>query len=365
MRVGQRLDLAPKIAYPFQIAKKFDFMPQVLYRETQYRFNPPESAEHPAGNAEGFSPTAARRYVQADMGMKTEFSRVYGSLSDTKAIRWKHIIEPELNYSQILFSRRPNHPFFGELTGGQWNRQYEPLTDAELNSANNKVQFDYNDRTYEKQVLDLAINNRLMRKLWLNGAPDYENKVIFRVSQSYDFNEARSTTPHPWSSINGLLNMRFDHFETYTTAAYWPYANVTDVTSRLRTMATAQNFVQFSYTRSYALTEESVVSGRPTSNYGFAAGLLSRYVEGQGGIDFDANSGRMQQWSYAAILKPPGRCWTITLDHRQIVGGDRQIHASLNFDFGGGPPPLPATATTANTASPSSSSTTTIIPSTN
>lgn len=363
MRVGQRLDIMPKIAYPFHLGRKFDLMPQLSFRETQYRFNPPESAERPATtDTPGFNSTAARRYAQADFGIKTEFSRVFGSLSDPKANRWKHSLEPELNYSQILWSRRPNHPFFGDQEGGQWNRQFEPLTDAELNSLNNKVQFDYNDRTYEKQVVDFAINNRLMRKLWFNGTPDYQTPVIFRLSQSYDFNEARSTTPHPWSAVNGLLNMRFTHFETYTTASYWPYARVSDLNTRVRFMLTPANFLQVNYTDSYALNEESKVTGR-TSNYGVGAGINSKYLDAQGGVDFASDQAtkdfKMSQWHYAAIIKPPGRCWTIMLDHRQVVGGDRQIHASLNFDFGGGPPPLPETA---SALPASSSSTTTIAP---
>lgn len=330
-RTGQRLDVRPTVTYPFQIARKFDVLPAVSFRETQYWFHPTDNAE-----ADGFSSTAARRYVQTDVRTRTEFTRVFGNTSDPKSSRWKHSIEPELGYSHIPWIRNPNHPFFGNFVGQQYSRQYQPLSDSDIVNNNSKLQFDYEDRTYERQVVDFALINRLSRKSWLNGSPDYQTAALFKLWQSYDFNEARAARPNPWSSVNALLDMRFEHFETFTTASYNGYAKVTDTSARVRYKHTPSNFFQVGFTRNFILTDElTVAPNGETRNAAVGAGLLLKYFEAVGEVQFNARNWNVQGWNYVLNIRPPGRCWLIKIEHHQPVGGQSEIGGSLNFDFGG------------------------------
>lgn len=330
-RTGQRLDVRPSISYPFQIYRAIDVLPLVSFRETQYRFYPTEGAEQ-----QGFIPTAARRYVQTDLRMRTEFSHVYGS-KEANGERWKHAIEPEVGYSHIPWMRRPNHPFFGDYEGLQYSRQFDPISDNDIRNRNTGIQFDYQDRTYEKQVVDLGLTNTLTKKVWLNGEPDYKTKAIFRLSQSYDMNEARATrTPHPWSSVNGLADLRFDHFETYTTAQYNGYAQVTNLSSRVKFMRTPKDFLQLSYTRNFILDEDySIVENGETRSFALGAGFITNWLEAQGQFEYEARTWKLQSFTYALNIRPPGRCWLIKFQHHQVVGGDPSIHGGINFDFGG------------------------------
>lgn len=333
-RTGQRVDLRPTLSYPFQIARKFDVLPSVQFRETQYKFY--ESGE------DRFAPTAARRYVQADLRVKTEMARIYGDQSDPNARRWKHSIEPEIGYTQIPWMRRPDHPFFGAFQSLKYSRQYEPLSDGDLTNQNTGIQFDYEDRTYERQAVDLVLTNRLTRKTFLNGEPSYFTAVLFRLSQSYDLNEARSRAsadrpePHPWSPINALLNMRFERFETYTTAIYNPYANVTNTSARVRFMTSPRDFLQVAYTRNVLIDERDIVQqNTETRNVGVGGGLNLKYFDFAGQLDWSDLTHQVQSWSYLLNIRPPGHCWVITIDHKQVLGGDRQIKGSFSFDFGG------------------------------
>lgn len=335
-RTGQRIDIQPRVSYPFQIARKLDVVPAVSYRETQYRFYPTESAEDA-----GFSTTAARRYAQADLVVRTEFTKVYGSI-DPNGNRTKHSIEPEIGYSFIPWSRRPNHPFFGEFRGLQASRQFEPISDADLDLplgggvSNTGLQFDYHDRTYEKQIFDLGITNRLTRKYWVNGQADYKTVALFRVWQSYDFNEAKAPSPHPWSSVNGLLDMRLDNFETYTTAAFNGYAKVTNISTRVRGKVSERSYLQVSYTRNFILTEEyQVAADGETRNVGWGAGLTSRYVEALGQFEYEARNFTLQSFGYALNVRPPGKCWLLKFEHRQVVDGKPEFKGAVSFDFGG------------------------------
>jgi len=334
-RTGQRLDIKPTLSYPFQLGRKLEFSPRATLRETQYRFYPTDAAENPGGATPGFGPTAARRYLQTDFGVRTEFSGVFGDAQDPKGNRWKHAVEPEVVYSQIPWARQPDHPFFGEFKGQQHSRQFDPISETDIFNPNSRLQFDYEDRTFAKRVMDFSLTNRFTRKTWLNGEPAYRTAALFRVSQAYDFKEAESPTPHPWSSIYSLLDARFSHFETLTEAAYNPYAKVTNLSSRVKGMIDAKTYLQVIYTRNFILDDNYVVTNE-TRNVGLGAGMNSKYAEISGGIDFLAQTFQVQGFRYLVILRPPGRCWNFKFGFTQVVGSDNREHSlSIDFDFGG------------------------------
>lgn len=335
-RTGQRLDMMPAISYPFQIGKVFDILPVVTYRETQYRFNQTDSGAQTA-----FANTAARRYVQTDLYAKTEFSRVFGNLEDPKATRWKHTIQPEVGYSYIPWMRTPNHPFFGNFEGIQTSRQYDPISDSDINNPNTGVQFDYKDRTFQRRVLSYSIDNRITRKVFNDGQVDYQTLALFKLGTSYDINESHRkgdpvNPPHPWSSIDGLLDMRFEHFETYTIANYFPYAEKTNISTQVRGMVTPKNYLLLGYTRNFIFTNNyELVPNAETRNYNVGGGFVTKYLELEGQIAFSDITHRVQSWSYGMNIRPPGRCWIIRFDHVLVPGGDPRLRASLSFDFGG------------------------------
>lgn len=337
-RTGQRVNIQPGLSYPFHLGKTFDVAPSIHYRESQYRFYPTNTAEE-----NGFGSTAAQRYLQTDLKMRMEAHRVFGNQMDPLASRWKHSVEPEMGYSHIPWIRQANHPFFRDTSGNyqspQYSRQFDPISDADIASPTSKLQFDYRDRIYDKQLVDFAITNRLTRKSWGNSQVGYNTIALFRLSQSYDFNEAKTPTPHAWSPINGLLDLRFDNVETNTTASYNTYAGTTNIASRLKLLVTPSNYFQLTYNRNFVLTDDyEVAQDGETRNIGFGIGFVSRYVDGIGQVDYNYSKDKtweLKAWSYGLDIKPPGRCWVIRLKHAQIVQGDPQIGASINFNFGG------------------------------
>lgn len=329
-RTGQRFDFKPALSYPFQIARRFEVVPSVLFRNTQYRFYPTSNAE-----ANGFSDSAARSYVQTELAIRSEFSRVWGNMDDPKSIRWKHSIEPEFGYSQIPWARKPNHPFFGEFEGLQYSRQFETVSDADVGNRNTGIQFDYEDRTYEKHVINFGVSQRLTRKYWLNDNPEYRTAVLFKIGQSYDFKEAASTTPHPWSNIDSLIDARFEHFETYTTASYNTYAKVTNLSSRVKLLLNSSNYVFSTYTRNFVINDDYRVTDE-SRNVSLGAGISSKYLDAQGQFDMLARTFDVISWSYRIAARPPGKCWILTFEHSQVVGSDDpRFEFGAMFDFGG------------------------------
>lgn len=330
IRTGQRLDFKPSLTLPFQVGGVFDIIPRLSYREMQYRFNLDEENQ-----SDNFSNSAAQRYLETDVLVRSKISRVYGSLESPQSVRVKHELEPEVGFSNIPWVRRAEHGFFGEFAGQNYSRIFEPISDQDL-YGRNKLQFDYNDRVFDKKLVNFGVTNRVTRKRWRAGIPTYERIGTFRVAQSYDIYEARTDRPQPWSALNALLNVRLDNFETYTTASHNGYAKVTNTSSRVRLFNRYGNFIQGSYERIYLINEENVVTSRnQTENLGFGAGVRTKYLDASGQMDYSAISHRVISWHYVADLKPPGDCWIIRIGHKQVIGGDPEFRFNMSFDFGG------------------------------
>jgi LPS-assembly protein len=313
-------------------------MPSVTYRETQYRFDPPCLNDN-VNCVPAFGQTAARRYVENDIWVKTEFSRVYGSTDPSPGVdRWKHTIEPQVGFSYIPWLRRPDHPFFGDDVAQQYSRQYEPLSDTDLGNPHTGVQFDYDDRTYNKRVINYSLRYRLSRKSWKNGLPTYKTLGLFELNQSYDFTEAhRPSHAHPWSSIDALLDVRLENFETYSTTSYNPYAHKANSSVRVKAMTSPKNYVQMTYDQNFLLNAEdySPDPNNETRNIGLGFGFVTQYLETVAELDYSDISKHIQSMIYGIRIRPPGNCWIIHFESRTDFGGDHSIHGGLNFNFGG------------------------------
>lgn len=311
-------------------------MPVASYREMQYQFDGGLDFDPSSPPTNNFSPTAAQRYLETEISARTSLSRVYGDMSRTESTRLRHEIEPKISFSTIPWIRRADHAFFGDFAGQRYSRSEEPVSDADLET--NKLQFDYEDRVFDKQLVDLALTNRLTRKRWRDGVPYYERIFLFRLSQSYDFNEERTTKPQPWSPVNALMTARLDNFETYTAASHNGYAKVTNTSARMRLFDKDRiNFVQASYDRIYLIdADNKVLSRDQTENVGFGMGFDSKWLALEGQVNYSAITSRVQSWKYVAFFKPPGNCWTIRFDHWQVPGDLKpEFKFHLSFNFGG------------------------------
>lgn len=333
IRTGQRIDLKPTLAYPFQIYNRFDIVPSLTYRETQYKFDLPANAE-----AFGYSPTAARRYLQTDLAFRTEFSSVFGDLKDDKSERYKHSIEPEVTYSQIPYIRNPNHPFFGDPSGLPFIRETEPVSDSDVNGKN-KLQFDYADRVFDRKLLGLSLTNKLVNKTVSDGNSTYTRVALFRLSQNFDFTQSGAGSLQPWSPLDSLLILKFKNFETYSTASYNGYAHITNVSSTSRAMLNKENYLLFSYNRSVLVSPTNeVLPASETENYGFGLGFTSRYVDAGGIVNYSPidRTSSIQSFQYFLVIRPPGNCWHLKMVHSKDIGGETVVRFQFNLDFTGG-----------------------------
>ena len=334
IRTGQRINMAPQLAYPIVVGNVLNILPSVMYRETQYRFN---------SLSDDIANSAARRHIEANLSIRTIFNRLYGDVNDPNGSAFKHEMEPEILFSQRPWVRRPNHIFFGDFDNQPFARSTEKLSDVDLFGSDhelygkNKVQFDYEDRLFNKKLLSFRFTNNLVRKTWLNGVPSYNSIAFLSIMQSYDFDELKNVDPEPWSNIETLFRLNLDNLVIFSTAVYYPYANATNNSTRIRFITEANSFFETAYTQTFLINEENKYKfAERNENLAGTAGFNFKYLTLQGSINYNSVSREIQAWQYSTILKPPGECWNLHFSQWFPIGAEKpEYRINVQFDFSG------------------------------
>lgn len=339
IRSGQRLDFQPSIYRPFTIAKAFEIVPRLTYRETQYLFD--VSSE----------PRNVRRYGRASVSSRTTFSNIFGDRNEARSELWKHEIQPELTYTYIPWIDHKSHYFFGTSRETESPFYSGKNIDDNDTGSSSGLQFDYNDRLYDRNLVTYSLTNKFIQKRWLNSGPQYRQVALMRISQSYDaFENSRDDiNKEPFSDIATLFEVRLDHFQTNSIFNYFPYQKVTDVSSAFRLNDDTGRFIEFGLNKKY-----KIVRGQGTSetsrieDVSAGAGVMLSYLNLLGRLTYDNNfntvqviENRIKSYSYITQLKPPGECWVLSFSFKQIAGGERSWKLNLLFNFDGQPMPMP------------------------
>lgn len=326
IRTGQRLDFQGTLYRPLKIGDNVDVLPKLAFRETQYQFNVGDQLSN------------HRRYVRAEVEARSVFSRVFGRTGSGSFERLKHEIEPSVTFTTIPWISHPSHPFFGAEQESPFFSQ-EHLSDSDLGSPYG-IQFDYNDRVYDRKLMTFGFTNKLTQKRWVQGNPEYRQVVFWKLAQSYDFYQAESNsdTKQPLSDVFSVLRVNFDSVEAYQRANYFPYQQVTNSSTRVRLKNELNDFIELSHLISYNITpgQEADITGR-TEDLTLSVRKTFSYLDLMGRTTYDVNpqpgreDQRFKSYGYGAQVKLPGDCWFFTITQYRTTGGDDNFR--LNFDF--------------------------------
>jgi LPS-assembly protein len=373
VRTGQRLDVRPEISYPFQLGPYLDVLPSIQFRHTQYAFNVPSPSEP-------YDTTPSRNYLRGGIAARTRFYRIYGRTEDTplrvptKPVTsswidnesrtepsnelvppikprdyptvYRHEIVPEVSAASVPYIQQPaNHPFFAQGAQLPIFLEEEPISNTNFTNDPGSIQFDYNDRITRRNMVSTVLTNKLVRKRWLNGTPEYKQIASFRLGQSYDIDEARREAPPslPYSDISAALDIHLDRFDASSAVRYFPYHRVTTSVSGLRFKNEQDtNYVGVSYAQSYLITHtiSQTENSSQAENVALTAGFITRHLDLAGSLNYLPTHFSlldMQLTSFATDLKikPPGNCWGIKVHYEQIPAGPRAIQFDFDYNFGG------------------------------
>lgn len=331
IRTGQRLDFRPTIYRPFKI-NNFELLPKLSYQETQYLFPVGEDSRN------------IRRLLRADVSARTTFSRIYGDFSSLQSERIKHEIQPEVAITAIPWIHHPQHEFFGSQLDNSSYSSQSNISDADLNGPAG-LQFDYSDRLVNRRLLTFAFSNKLTRKSWENGSPNYLQFLNWRLAQSYDsYLAERNPNGQPLSELSSDLQLTLAPFDIYQNANYYPYQRVTNTSTRVRMTSSRGDYLEIQHALLYNISPgRDVDIGGRTEEYTYTLKKTAKWVDVLAKIIYDQSQAqRIKSWGYGFQIKPPGDCFAINFIQYRITGGAQVTSAYASFMWDGNPSKTPS-----------------------
>ncbi len=324
IRAGQRMDFTPTLSLPFQLASALDVNSSLTWRETFYRFALDSSANNLLDNS------TSRSYLEPKISIRTYFSRVYGNNQDVSSNLYKHIIEPEIEYSAVNMIQKPEHIFFGDFEEQSFDQTNQPITDEDF-FGENKLQFDYNDRISEKKLVSFNLTNRIVQKEWVDNEPFYREIFFLKLSQAYDFFEVGKSSPEPWTRLRSSLRVRLNNLQVTSNSEYDPYENAFNNLSKIRASSITGKYLELSYQHLLKESDDFSHANR-TEFTSIGAGFRTGSLDFSGSLEYSLVKDEIRSWSYTAIIKPPGQCFQLVFTQRQAIGNEK-IYSRVDPKF--------------------------------
>lgn len=321
IRTGQRIDIEPTLVYPISFNEAFNITPSISFRETRYQFSL------------GDDPSTYRRYARANISTSTHFSRIFGDQSNPIANKYKHVIQPEITYTAIPWDDQPDHPFFyGDGFDSNFKKD-QPVSNSD------QIQFDYKDRIYEKNLITYSLSNKIWRKRYRQGTPEYSQIISHRLSQSYDIHEKRRDTSikkQPWSEISSLLDIRYDQLETNSLIKYYPYQKNTKHATRLKLYDSKRNYLELIYSQDFLITRSTGIDlNSKTRDLTGGIGFYVKYLRFEGRTTYNLLTDAFQAYNFNVRFRPPGECWEIIFNQEKKTGAEKEFDLNVAFLFDG------------------------------
>lgn len=333
IRTGHRLRLNAEITAPFQVGKTLDIMPSLNYRDSYYKFDIKKEETINQSPATPYSPYAFSRYLEFATSFKTELSRVY-------KFRVKHKVIPELILKVGSPINQSENIFFDSQGSLPYHRQSQPITDQDFFDFDHGVQFDYWDRFFRAEVAEFNLTNIFIKKHREGLVTYYDQPLFFKLSQSYDFRNARlATTPDPWSNLNGILKLKTKNYLNHTQASYFYKAQRTNVTTRNTFIYKPGHYFSLEYSDFITVDERGALTSNHTKSIRAELGWELPNLKFSGYANYSILEKKYQGWGTNIVYTPLGNCWGMAVRLWQQFNqpGKLYYHFNLHFNFGSDP----------------------------
>lgn len=370
IRTGQRMNFAPSLSYPLHLSEYIDLMPSLTFNYTQYKFGVETQNRYERSNLRlslSARTTLSRVFTlnkakmdDSDTFLKEMkqtsklianavgevFSKQKSSFDEipNSVTRYKHEIQPEITVTTLPIVQDKGHPFFNinkENAETPFFRANESISNQDLFS-DRRLQFDSFDRLYDRELITLAINNKLTRRTWTPNGPKYKQFAKLRVSQTFDAFEARQANSRPWSTLKALVEVRMNKFETVSEISYFPYHRVVNFDSRLRFKLNApQNYLEFFINRKFQIGDElDIPYDTRTEDYTTTFVRSWKYLNFSANFVYNQVRNEIKSWKANTLLKFPGDCWAVLLsmNDSQNQLDPPEFNFSFQFHFDGQKP---------------------------
>ena len=285
----RRADFNPQLSAAFG-GNGLGFTPRVGVRATFY--------DRSGTNAEIAEPTE-RKFYYAGADMNARISRVYGADGETGIGRIRHSIEPTISYLFIPHIDQAGIP-----------------------------QFDVVDTVTAQNLVAVSLINRLTAHYKDSAGSRSFDLVVFKLSESYDFDKARSSdttvAAQPRSALHGDLYVKTPKLLTLSASTDYNTYDRAFISSS-ESASVDVNTVKFNITHQYL----HQTTTNPTTEFliggiGFKAGRWD--VNAQ--IWRDMVNKQTTQQEYR--LHYASQCWGVSIEYINKPG-ERQYKAMLDL----------------------------------
>lgn len=328
LRTGQRLQFFSTLTTTaLPLGSIINVTPQIGYYRSNYFF------------PVGLDRNLQRQYIQLDILSRSKLYRIYDFTTDENAIelkkKYKHEFIPEITYTLIPWIDQEAHTFYGFNSDQEAAFSSRTIVSDSNLTTDKSIQFDYEDRIYERHLLTLTLLNRVVRKKMIDSS--YKTTFDFRLSQSYDLYQASSgeNKGRPLSNLTGTTNLYLDEVTLSNQFYYNPYLYGTDSSSTLTYLNSHQQYFKIGY-------NSKRIEDPKQDDVSLAIGFVTNYLNLLTGVVIDTSENRqadsrLKKHSLIAQFKPPGECWAINFYRDQKVGRGAEWKIKLEFSFDGKP----------------------------
>lgn len=327
IRTGQRIIFNPQIMYPKKI-ENFELMPILSYNESQYFF--PVAADNEKNHH-------IRRYLRFDIAARTSLSRLYGDFSSLQSERYKHEIQPEIRATSVPWIQEPINRFFGEKNSDDFSFNSDSsISNLDLNGTNG-LQYDYYDRILNRKQISVALTNKLTRKSWINGSPNYLQFFTWRLAQTHDIFRAEKNPNTQTPNLNSDISFNFGWITLTNSTVYHFFQKVSDSNTRVRLRNEQNDFIQFEQYLKYDIIDNQEQTGKRTESYVISGRKELKWVDLVGKIGYSLNpADYLSQWGYGTQFRLPGDCLYLGLIHyKSSRDKEPEFELSVNFAWDG------------------------------
>jgi len=346
IRTGRRLDFQTNFFHPFA-SEYVLFTPSLTYRNTQYNFFVGDRRDN------------NRQFIRFSFPAETRFQKIYDvplseTVTNTDAesdggyvSKIKHEIIPGIQYNAIPWIYHPYHPFFGNQISNEspYYQTQSAVGDKDVNPENsndnnNSLQFDYNDRVYDRKVINFSLTNRLVQKTsFKTKEPEYFQFVIWKLSQNFDaYLAERDPKAQAWSDLNSEITLTSDKFDVYQKSKYNPTVKAaTETYIRLKIKEAYDQFIELDHSLIFPIAagQTSISYSDRSETMSLALGRDFRAATFLGKMIYDLNPPQKGQslktWGYGAKFKLPGDCVYLSL--LQWLDSRSNLNYKIYFDF--------------------------------
>ncbi len=284
---GSRLDMHPSVSLPLKPWGLFELTPKAGFRDTRYVVSEGER------NRE-------RDIYDLSLNLETTFIRIYHLSKESKL---RHTIRPQVTYSYIPDRYQDDLPSFDDI-----------------------------DRIAKENKIKYTLTSIFTGRTISNGKKTYYDYLFFKLTQSYDINEARRTLQlgekrRPFSVVSGELNaLPFEGLSLNLKGDFNPYSRRFD--KYITTLGFSDNRndrldLSYDYTRGSANYLDISVNLRISR--GLQAFHRSRFAHK------DPNSNKdFDTLETVFGLKYESQCWGVEVSRTERPD-ERVIMASINL----------------------------------